>query len=151
MFIDQGQTIYDFYTQYDKLLECPECSKCIRLKKGSGLIYCNHCGHLNQSDAHFETDSTVITRVEGSALGYRLFLKTHVCGHELWAYNEEHLAFMEAYITAVNRRRTPNVNRSLASRLPTWMTSAKNREQVTRGLAALRRAYTQVVADQHLR
>ena len=67
-----------------------------------------------------------------------LELVTEVRGHTLWAWNLEHLAFLERYIGAELRERSRGSNSSLQSRLPAWMTSAKNREAVRRGLAKLR-------------
>jgi hypothetical protein len=57
----------------------------------------------------------------------------------LWAYNAEHLDFLEEYVRASIREREPNRNASLASRLPAWLKSAKNREAVLAACAALRR------------
>lgn len=48
----------------------------------------------------------------------------------LWAYNLEHLEIIEHYITQTDRSRNriPIQNDSIASRLPQWAKSAKNRE-----------------------
>jgi hypothetical protein len=48
-----------------------------------------------------------------------LWLQISCCGGKtLWAYNESHLEFIENYVAARLRERVPNVNKSLASRLP---------------------------------
>jgi hypothetical protein len=61
----------------------------------------------------------------------------------LWAYNERHLSFLDEYVRAENRRRTPTVaggprNALLESRLPRWMKLARNREAVLTAIAKLR-------------
>lgn len=68
-----------------------------------------------------------------------LWLQTSCCGHVLWAYNAAHLAFLREYVQADLRERVPvqNTNNTLASRLPRWMKSAKNRDEVLKGIARL--------------
>lgn len=67
-----------------------------------------------------------------------LWLQTPVGGENLWAYNVEHLEFLGSYLSGTLRTRAPNENRSLASRLPAWMKSAKRRDDVLNGIARLR-------------
>lgn len=72
-----------------------------------------------------------------------LWLQTPCCGDVLWAYSERHLAFLEDFVGARLRERVRDetygwTNASLASRLPTWMKAAKNRDEVLKGLARLR-------------
>ncbi|MFI6507876.1 hypothetical protein ACIBCT_09745 [Streptosporangium sp. NPDC050855] len=56
----------------------------------------------------------------------------------LWAYDAEHLDFLERYVRAFIREREPNRNGSLASRLPAWLKDAKNRDLVLTRCATLR-------------
>lgn len=65
-----------------------------------------------------------------------LWLQTPCCGHILWAYNVEHLDFLERYVRAELRVDGPL--RRLTSRLPTWIKQAKNREEILHGCAMLR-------------
>lgn len=55
----------------------------------------------------------------------------------LWAYNLEHLSVIEAYVGDSLRERNgiPFQNDSIASRLPQWVSSAKNRTYVLRLIA----------------
>jgi hypothetical protein len=56
----------------------------------------------------------------------------------IWAYNAEHLAALKGYISATLRERTSSAgNKSLFSRLPAWMKTAKNRDSVSKRLAKL--------------
>ncbi|MBB3724707.1 hypothetical protein [Nonomuraea dietziae] len=71
--------------------------------------------------------------------GLQLWLQVPCKGRVLWACDAEHLDFLERYVRASVRERVPNRNASLASRLPAWVKSAKNREAVLAGCAALRR------------
>ena len=76
-----------------------------------------------------------------------LWLQTPCCGETLWAYNKEHLDFLEQYVAATLRERTrPNGtgryaarNSTLTSRLPGWIKRARNRDDVLRCLSKLHR------------
>jgi hypothetical protein len=57
--------------------------------------------------------------------------------------NKAHLDFLDRYVSADLRERRPHEqygwsNQSLASRLPKWLTSAKNRGEVQRSIERLR-------------
>ena len=72
-----------------------------------------------------------------------LWLQTPSCGHTLWAYNAEHVDYLDQLISAKLRERSPHQqwgrsNTALDSRLPRWMLSASNREKVSRDLHRLR-------------
>ena len=69
--------------------------------------------------------------------GLNLWLQTPCEGRVLWAYDAAHLDFLERYVTAGLREQAPG-NASLASRLPAWIKSRKNRGAVARGLQRLR-------------
>lgn len=70
--------------------------------------------------------------------GCELWYTTSCTGELLWAINDRHLEFLETYLSASLRSRQPNINRSLASRLPAWMTSTKNRAEVLKCIARLK-------------
>ena len=55
----------------------------------------------------------------------------------IWAYNAEHLDELRRYVAADHREANVLVNRSMASRLPTWMKLARHRARVLRGLDQL--------------
>ena len=74
--------------------------------------------------------------------GEPLWLQT-ACGSEtLWVYNGLHLAWLMGFVSAGLRERSRDPksgwsNQALASRLPRWMTSAKNRDRVLKALNKL--------------
>ena len=69
-----------------------------------------------------------------------LWLYISCCNEGLWAYNYEHLNFLKTHVEAKLRERTlTNIaNRSMGSRLPRWMTAAKNRKSVLKCIAQLK-------------
>jgi hypothetical protein len=69
--------------------------------------------------------------------GLPLWLAVPFRGRVLWAVNADHLTFMENYVAA-HLRETPPGNSRLASRIPAWIKSAKNRDDILRSFARLR-------------
>lgn len=69
--------------------------------------------------------------------GLDLWLQAPFRGEVLWAYNGEHLAFLRDYVAADLRERMPKRNRSLVARLPAWIKSAKNRDDLLGAIAKL--------------
>ena len=69
-----------------------------------------------------------------------LWLRTIVNGNELWAFNYDHINFLEEFIQSKLRERNIDdmQNKSMASRLPRWMTSKKNREPVLKAIRTLK-------------
>lgn len=120
-FRDNGETLYNFEDY--RVVEYPGCAKPIDLR---GLrIACPHCGHNKEyvSSARFDLN---------------LYLEINCGGNKLWALNPEHLDFIENYVSATLRVRQPNVNRSVASRLPKWILNKNNRDTVLSAIKKLK-------------
>jgi Zn ribbon nucleic-acid-binding protein len=138
-FNDAHKMLFDFGDTV--LVKCPKCSKAIDYKidlNNSANVMrmvCVHCGYIR--DAY-----TIDIKKEFYKLlepKYELFLSAECCSNIFWAKNKEHLLFLESYIRATLRERSPYLNRSLASRLPAWMTSAKNRKEVLKCIEKLKK------------
>ncbi|MEU9182876.1 hypothetical protein AB0C90_40080 [Streptomyces sp. NPDC048550] len=67
-----------------------------------------------------------------------LWLQTRCAGRILWAYDEEHVDALAAYVGARLRERHASPTRGMFARLPAWMKSASRRDEVLAGLATLR-------------
>ncbi|PWV87038.1 hypothetical protein DFQ01_1682 [Paenibacillus cellulosilyticus] len=133
-FKDSGERIYDFLFKHNILIECPHCKRCAKgirkIDSSFGYIMqCRYCGILS--------NPIVGSWGNGTFMGLNLWLRTNCCGNLLWAYNKEHLDFLNSYINSSLRERIPNINQSLASRLPNWIKSRKNREELSKGIAKL--------------
>lgn len=65
-----------------------------------------------------------------------LWFQKEVDGNVFWAYNQDHIQYLERYIEAGLRERNSkmNYNSSLVSRLPKFVKSAKNREKLLKVL-----------------
>ncbi|MFB6812710.1 hypothetical protein [Streptomyces sp. NPDC056387] len=67
-----------------------------------------------------------------------LWLQTRCAGRILWAYDEEHVDALTAYVGARLRERLTSPKRGMLVRLPAWMKSASHRDEVLAGLSSLR-------------
>lgn len=144
-FSENGELIYDFGDEF--LVICPKCAgmaKVIPISIGSEKLnaklfahrnlICLSCVHRD----HWQGGEIGIGASVDWYFRLPLWLQISCCGNTLWAYNQKHLDFLEDYVGAKLRERTPNINRSLASRLPQWIKSAKNRDEVLKCLKRLR-------------
>lgn len=132
------------------LLVCPRCKKCAELiplqgdprdAKGIRLrqVVCKYCAYFKEFSS-----STFDMACYSAAWPQRLplWLQAPCCGKVLWAFNGEHLSYLEQFVAAGHRERAgdgKNSNHSMTSRLPQWMQSAKHRAEVLRGIERLRR------------
>jgi len=141
---------------------CPKC-KGKALVKGPGLYtdhvetltycVCLHCGY-NQKYPDKKADF-VRTNSNGKVFEHRVYLlggdvdpffhhplwyRASCLEDYLWAYNLPHLELIENFIATKNRSRNglPHKNNSIASRLPKWMSAAKNRATVLKCIRELK-------------
>lgn len=153
-----GEELEDFGGE--ALVVCPRCSgrALVRVREPEMdprvLLSCPHCGHSQawepKSPGVMTTGSASSVPRGQVALGIPadpyfhlpLWLQAPCRGERLWALNAAHLEWLEGYVGATLRERSPGEhgwsNRGMASRLPRWMKSSKNREEVLRCIRALR-------------
>lgn len=152
-FLDTGTRIYDFYEEF--LVVCPKCggqAKVVideteyaklptrKLQKFRNKFFaprkliCLNCLHRDQ------WKGTQILTGAGVDWYFRLplWLAVSCCGETLWAYNEKHLEMLENYVTARLRERTVKGRNSFLSKLPKWIKSAKNRDEILKAIGKLR-------------
>ena len=143
---DNGTRIHDFIDKV--LVQCPSCSsKAIVTKRNVDIIIesrftCTNCG-MNKTE---ENKEYCITIENDGVFGYPVWLQTDCCGETLYALNYEHLEFLEEYVTAKIRERRIEKkeefyyrNRTLESRLPQWIKSAKNRKLILKAIENLKK------------
>ncbi|MEM7416474.1 MAG: TFIIB-type zinc ribbon-containing protein [Gemmatimonadota bacterium] len=124
------------------LVRCPRCEDraVVQLDEDAEpRLTCTHCGFNRRGDG---SSRTLHRGALDPHFDLPLWLQAPCCGEVLWAYNGEHRAFLERFVSASIRERSPRAetadrNRLLASRLPRWITSKKNRDEVLRTLREL--------------
>jgi hypothetical protein len=136
----------------DVLVECPNCERQALVNTNGETVYradkikvrvvCGHCGYNKELERIWVRNKQFIL---GEAIDpffhLPLWLKIELGDHLLWAYNYEHLRFIEEHIAAKLRERNGfehHKSRSIGARLPRWMTAAKRREEMLRAIEKLR-------------
>jgi DNA-directed RNA polymerase subunit RPC12/RpoP len=144
--------IYDFIK--DVLVVCPKCSGQAIVKSDDFSfrnyadktirVVCTKCGYnrqlINKPTAAVYSSGDEYTAGRELKLGSPIdpffhlpvWLKEPMGSNLLWAYNYEHLGFLRNYVEAKIRERNGQeyFNKSLGSRLPKWLTSKNNRQEV---------------------
>lgn len=165
-FKDPLKTIESFGDHF--LVVCPGCGQCAHVSGGGAggrdgvRFVCPACGRsehwrgnrgsVHQGGGKRTKSNTGVLRMGGPVdwyFHYPVWLTVPCCGETLWAYNEAHLDYLQSFVSAALRERAPLPgstparprprNSSLASRLPAWLTAAKNRARVLAAIAKLRR------------
>jgi len=160
-FQDEGQYLHEFADKF--LIVCPKCAEQAEVLLAENVAFnpanhlflsrkliCSNCGY-NRKKASPKGGTSILFSNVKDAGGYvviggafdwyfqePLWLQIECSGKTLWAYNAAHLEFIETYVAAKLRRRIPNKNSSLASRLPQWMKSAKNRDEILKAIGKLK-------------
>lgn len=152
--------IEDFGDEF--LVACPNCSRRARVvtrganNRSSVVVSCVECGHsrdwkcehpgvmYSSNLEHYKSGEVCIGAAVDWYFHLPLWLQIPCCGETLWAYNSNHLRFLESYVGALLRERLRDEdggwsNRSLASRLPSWIKHAKNRAEILKCLEKLKR------------
>jgi len=142
-FNDQNKTLSDFYTEV--WVVCPACAKKaiakVNYEEKQARLYCESCGYNKQSSTE--------TRVFGVRGNWEMAAHSYF-GAELWlqypfkndvffAYNGEHLDYLEAYIGATLREHKDRTHFTLLEKLPKFYHEAKNRKALLSLIEKLKR------------
>jgi Zn ribbon nucleic-acid-binding protein len=124
------------------LVRCPRCDSCAKVivrNREDGVpnlfaprrLSCLQCGYTK------DWEGKQITQYHHADwyFGLPLWLQIPCCGEILWAHNQKHLQFLEDFVSAEIRE---SLNGSLASKLPKWLKSAKNRDEILRTIEKLK-------------
>lgn len=132
------------------LVVCPKCEKKAKAFLSdiqpdigySARVVCSSCGFTKEKTTNERCFYWYEGEPSDSYFDYRLWMVISCCGNSLWAFNRRHLDFLESFVKAELRENPKDdlgySNSSLASRLPKWIQSKKNRKQIVECLAKLR-------------
>ena len=148
---DTGESLHDFMDEF--LVVCPRCgSRATVGARAPGKpdlfaprkVVCASCGFTKTGPGNVVSSGEAYD----GHFSLPLWLQAPCCGHTHWAYNTRHLARLEEIVRAPLRERSRDEqtgwkNRSMAGRLPAWMTSRKNREDVLKVLDRLKKRAAQ--------
>ncbi|MCX4698205.1 hypothetical protein [Streptomyces sp. NBC_01373] len=152
---DPGRMLAQFADRI--LVVCPRCGGCALVVPRPGLpppryvtelmfqprrLACGGCGAVSDWEPDVRGAGLVAATLGGTEepfFGRPLWLQTRCVGHVLWAYNEEHVDELAAYVGASLRERGgTRPTRAMFARLPAWMKRSENRSGVLTGLETLR-------------
>ena len=147
-FYDPGDTCADFTSSI--LVRCPRCDRIAHIERRPPTptnaddgtrpqrrLVCRSCGLCRNDSRPFR-----FSRYPGACSYPTLWLRTGTRHGELWAYNLQHLDLIRRFVAADLRERAPWYDHgrkmTLVARLPVWIKSAKNRDEVLRAVDRLR-------------
>lgn len=163
MSIDRNKSAYnkkheDFIDEV--LVVCPSCNQKAKVIAGNKetelqaetKVICTSCGFNKKLSEkpdvvlHKTSRKTITGKylVLGGSVDpyfhFPLWLTIDCCNNTIWAYNLNHLNFIESHISSKLRERDISdiSNKSIGSRLPRWMTSKNNRELVLKSIRILK-------------
>ncbi|MEU5710726.1 hypothetical protein [Streptomyces flaveolus] len=152
-FRDPRSTKYDFLDSV--LVHCPRCDGVARVRRrqeaeerwifAPRCLVCRSCG-LSRTWAGRSVvlDSGSAGPARDPYFRARLWLQRETRQGRVGAYDLRHLDLIRRYVAAALRERAPwhdtGRKMTLVARLPSWMKSAKNRDEVLRAIDRLRAA-----------
>ncbi|MFD0765672.1 hypothetical protein ACFQZI_12480 [Mucilaginibacter lutimaris] len=116
--------------------------KNVNEQKDSIAIKCSNCGKTEKyqpQNISQEWYFRATGKPSEDYFGLPLWLEADFRGHNLLAYNYKHLAYLKQYISADLRERSNRSHWTMVEKLPTWMTSAKNRDKIIKLISDLER------------
>ncbi len=146
---DSRKTIYSFFDSF--LVKCPHCNSLAivtrsdRSKKdifAARKFSCKICGAAKDNS---NRNIISISENKDPYFNYSLWLSAPCSNNILWAYNLEHLNFIEEFVRGKLRETPPDPiygysNQSLFSRLPKWIQSRKNRDKILKVIEKMKQS-----------
>ncbi len=142
-FQDKNKRITDF--QKEVLVVCPKCTKRalakVNYEENKARLFCENCGYNKE----IETEVTVFGHLgnwqlsANSYFSVDLWLKASFKEDVFFAYNYEHLEYLEQYIGAKLREHKDRSHFTLLEKLPKFYHDSKNRESLLKLIQKLKR------------
>ncbi|MEU9439837.1 hypothetical protein AB0D42_02680 [Streptomyces sp. NPDC048304] len=151
---DRGQGLTRYAGRI--LVVCPRCGGRAEVVQRPGLpplkhfgelmfrprrLTCRGCGTTAEWRAELRDGALIGVRLGGTEDPFfrrPLWLQTRCAGRVLWAYDEEHVDALAAYVGATLREGGTGATQAMFPRLPRWMKESGNRTEVLAGLERLR-------------
>ena len=139
----QGLELFDFHLH----VYCHQCAHQItvaipgvKAQKLAMKVTCPTCGSQEAYKPTYTPSAPAPVRDVSTDpfFGMPLWYQESFKGNVLWAYNAEHLLYLEQYIAAKLRERNGLVSMTMVERLPLFIKSAKNREELLKLLGRMK-------------
>lgn len=142
-FADQHKFLFDF--QNEVYVHCPQCQKQavarVFNEQKKARLSCVHCGFhkeastllTNNTGGHYEIIQAAHAYFDAS-----LWFAAPFRNEVFWAYNPEHLTYLESYIAAKIREHKDRKHFTLLEKLPKFYHEAKNRDALLKIIGKLK-------------
>ena len=142
-FQDQNHRLTHF--EKEVWVVCPQCAKQavaqLREEAKEARLNCKHCGYSKQKTMlvqYQEGKCAVLNQAAHAYFEAQLWFKAPFKKDVFWAYNPEHLAYLEDYISAKLREHKDRTHFTLLEKLPKFYHEAKNREGLLKVIEKLK-------------
>lgn len=129
-FQDELFRLSDFHQEV--LVVCPSCeNKAIaqaRPEEKSAKIFCSRCGFNKVCNT--TSGAGVLILPAHAYFNAELWLQAPYKQNIVWAYNMEHLLYLEKYVASGLRENKDRKHFTLVEKLPKFLQSGKNREAI---------------------
>ncbi len=137
-FQDENLLPSDFYQEV--CVVCPSCSKKamakVNFETKTARLLCLHCGCNKETTTAIKYGT--INTAANHYFRAELWLKAPFKNDVFWAYNYNHLAYLERYISASIREHKDRTGFTLLEKLPKLYHEAKNRESLLKIITKLK-------------
>ena len=138
-FQDENLTLSNFYEEVWVI--CPYCEKKAIAKvvyeNKIARLFCVHCGYNKETTTAILKNGSIKTAAN-LYFNAELWLKASFKNDVFWAFNAEHLEYLERYISATLREHKDRTHFTLLEKLPKFYHEAKNREDLLKIITKLR-------------
>lgn len=130
-FQDKNYRISEFYK--DVVVHCLGCNNkaiaTVNFETKTAKLICTSCGYSKQENIYINIANQTPTMQTAAHLyfGAKLWLQLPFKNEIVWAYNYQHLDYLEAYIAATIRESNNRTHFTLLEKLPKFYHDAKNR------------------------
>ena len=141
-FQDQNHRLSHFQNHVDVV--CPDCGERATAtadhEKHEARLCCLHCGYTKIAGTAVEV-AGIRGHYQAAAqvyFGADLWYSAPFKSEEFWAYNREHLEYLESYISATLREHKDRSHFTLLEKLPRFYHEAKNRDALLKLISKLK-------------
>ncbi|OJX49808.1 MAG: hypothetical protein BGO88_08635 [Flavobacterium sp. 38-13] len=131
-FSDQNKTLSHFYDEV--WVVCPACAKKAvakaSLENKSARLYCSNCGYIKEASMETSVGGQrgILRWAAHNYFNAELWLQHPFKNDVFFAYNGEHLNYLQQYISATLREHKDRAHFTLLEKLPKFYHEAKNRK-----------------------
>ena len=129
----------DFYKE--AWVVCPKCSKkaiaTVNFESKIAKLFCDHCSYNKKSTTLFMKNGSIETAAN-RYFQTELWLVASFKNDVFYAYNNDHLEYLERYISATLREHKDRTRFTILEKLPKFYHEAKNRESLLKIISKLK-------------